>query len=74
MPKGCWAIGDYAFENCGSLEKLIIPAGMESIGDNAFKGCYNLELVILEDEDCLYWDDLPKDRNEEEFEQDELLN
>ena len=39
------AIGESAFENNESLEKLTIPETIESIGDNAFAGCKNLNQI-----------------------------
>ena len=39
------AIGEGAFENNESLEKLTIPETIESIGDNAFAGCKNLNQI-----------------------------
>lgn len=36
---------EYAFQNCRSLEEIIIPEGTKYIGDSAFVGCYNLENI-----------------------------
>ena len=35
-------IDDYAFYDCGDLEKIIIPRGVRTIGESAFEGCVNL--------------------------------
>ena len=39
-------IGSRAFEDCHSLEKLIIPESLEKIGWNAFVYCNSLEIVV----------------------------
>ena len=43
------AIGDYAFENCGSLTSVIIGDSVTSIGSYAFYGCDSLTSVIIGD-------------------------
>ena len=40
-------IGNYAFADCGSIEKLTLPANLRYIGNNAFDGCGNLRSVEL---------------------------
>ena len=44
---GVTNIGNYSFENCGNLEKLIIADSVTIIGDYAFNKCKNLTQVIL---------------------------
>ena len=41
------SIGDYAFQNCASLENVIIPDGVSSIGDQAFYGCKKLKSITM---------------------------
>ena len=41
------AIGEGAFENNETLEKVSIPETVESIGDNAFAGCKNLSQIRI---------------------------
>ena len=43
------SIGYEAFQNCGSLTALTVPAGVTTIGDNAFEGCSALKSVVLAD-------------------------
>ncbi|MBD5175071.1 MAG: leucine-rich repeat protein, partial [Bacteroidales bacterium] len=38
-------IGDYAFQNCSGLTRIIIPNSVSAIGNAAFSGCDSLELV-----------------------------
>ena len=39
-------IGDYAFANCSSLEKILVSDGIQEIGRNVFEGCSNLKYNI----------------------------
>ena len=39
------SIGAYAFYNCSSLTKLIIPESVTSVGSRAFTGATNVELI-----------------------------
>jgi hypothetical protein len=41
------AIGEGAFENNETLEKVSIPETVKSIGDNAFAGCKNLSQIRI---------------------------
>ena len=40
------AIGEGAFENNETMEKVTIPEGVVSIGNNAFKGCVSLKEIF----------------------------
>ena len=42
-------IGEEAFYNCNSLERVTINNGVTIIGDSAFRECYNLEAVTIPD-------------------------
>ncbi len=42
-------IGTYAFYNCSSLEKVIIPDSVTSIGNYAFMGCSSLKSITIPD-------------------------
>lgn len=41
------AVGTRAFNNCTSLDSLIIEEGVETIGNSAFEACYNLRYLVL---------------------------
>ena len=41
------AIGDWAFDNCMSLTKVVIPEGVTAIGESAFEGCMSLKSIIF---------------------------
>lgn len=41
------AISAFAFENCASLEELIIPEGFVSVGSCAFSGCSSLRSITF---------------------------
>ena len=41
------AVGSRAFNNCTSIDSLIIEEGVETIGNNAFEYCYNLRYITL---------------------------
>lgn len=41
------SIGDYAFQNLGSLTSIIIPDTVISIGENAFINCSSLQKLII---------------------------
>ena len=37
----------YAFENCESLERIVIPESVQKIGLEAFENCKNLKEVLI---------------------------
>jgi hypothetical protein len=41
------SIGDYAFQNCTGLTKIIINSNITSIGNSAFQGCSNLRNITI---------------------------
>ncbi len=45
IPDGVTSIGNYAFDDCTSLESITIPSGVQSIGYEAFRSCTNLTEV-----------------------------
>ena len=45
IPDNVTSIGDWAFEDCGSLTSVTIPDGVTSIGDYAFYGCSKIKVV-----------------------------
>ena len=47
LAKGITSIGYYAFEDCSSLESVVIPSSVTSIGNYAFWGCSSLESVVI---------------------------
>ena len=47
IEEGVTNIGNYSFENCGNLEKLIVADSVTIIGDYAFNKCKNLTQVTL---------------------------
>ncbi len=47
LPKGLKTLGSYAFESCGSLEKIVIPTNIKKIAAGTFLSCYSLKEVIL---------------------------
>ena len=40
-------IGEYAFANCGSLQKINLPEGVENIAEYAFSNCSSLQNIII---------------------------
>ena len=46
---GIASIGDYAFEGCGHLWKIIIPESVISLGNNAFSGDTSLTSITIPD-------------------------
>ena len=75
----------HAFENCESLQNIVVPSGVTSIGDLAFNGC-PMELVVWVEKDSYadrycyeevldvrYWDGSEPDKEEraEEMEAEE---
>jgi len=49
IPNDIKTIGDYAFDRCDVLEKIIIPDGMEVIGRGAFNKCTALTEIYIPD-------------------------
>ena len=48
IPDRVTSIGDSAFKDCSSLEKIIIPPSVTSIGPDVFSGCDNLRVFCEE--------------------------
>ncbi|MBQ8795648.1 MAG: leucine-rich repeat protein [Clostridia bacterium] len=44
------AIASYAFGDCNTIKKVIIPENIRQISDSAFRDCTNLEEIVIEDE------------------------
>ena len=42
-------IGNYAFQNCENLSKLVLGTGVNTIGEYAFNGCTGLQTVTFKD-------------------------
>ncbi len=49
LPEGIKAIGNYAFNRCAGISRVIIPDGVESIGAYAFAGCKDLKEIRIPD-------------------------
>ena len=54
IPDSVFSIGEYAFNDCGSLIEITLPQaltelpdGITSIGTSAFQGCSSLESMII---------------------------
>lgn len=45
--KAVTRIGENAFEDCTSLESVVLPDSITDIGSNAFSGCTSLESIVL---------------------------
>ena len=43
LDNGVMSIGDYAFDSCLNLTRLVVPSSLSNIGVNAFWGCAGLE-------------------------------
>ena len=43
------SIGDYAFFNCSSLLRIVMPDSVTSIGDSAFFNCSSLSSLVIPD-------------------------
>ena len=49
ISEGVTSIGYCAFDDCGSLESIVIPGSVTSIGDYAFGGCSSLANIEIPD-------------------------
>ena len=49
IPEGVESIGESAFFECFSLERVVIPASCKKVGANAFKGCSALRELVIEE-------------------------
>ena len=48
LGKNVIEIGDYAFQDCSSLQSgLVIPASVRSIGNQCFRGCVDLDYIYI---------------------------
>lgn len=47
VPEGVQGLGNMAFYNCASMERVNLPAGLRFIGENAFQDCRELDTVEL---------------------------
>ena len=45
IPDGVETIGNYAFDNCPALNKILIPAKTTQLGEFVFFGCDNLDTI-----------------------------
>ena len=53
IPTSVTSIGTNAFQNCTSMQSIIIPGNVTSIGNSAFNGCSGLKILRLEDGETL---------------------
>ena len=44
------AIASYAFADCNTIKKVIIPENIRQVSDSAFRDCTNLEEIVIKDE------------------------
>ena len=49
VPERIESIGDSAFDECESLESIVLPNSITCIGDCAFNGCKSLKCIVLPD-------------------------
>ncbi len=47
LPESVTAVGDYAFYNCSSLEKLTLGGALGSVGSDAFMNCFRLRQLEM---------------------------
>lgn len=47
VPDGVTAIGEGAFAECQTLQRVTLPQGLTTIGNEAFSGCVNLEEAAI---------------------------
>lgn len=45
IPEGVTSIAECVFENCKSLQSIVIPNSVTSIGEKAFNGCTSLKTI-----------------------------
>ncbi len=50
LPEGLKTLGSYAFESCGSLEKIVVPTNIKKIAAGTFIDCISLKEVMLPEE------------------------
>ena len=44
---GCKKVGNFAFDGCLGLKKVIIPSSVEEIGFCAFRNCHDLKKAVI---------------------------
>ena len=49
IPDGTLCIGNFAFDSCERVSKIVIPAGVTNIGSYAFNSCGKLSEIIIPD-------------------------
>lgn len=49
IPNNITSIGNYCFNNCNSLKKVVMDNSVTSLGTYCFSSCYNLEDITLSD-------------------------
>ena len=47
IPNGVTSIGDYSFNNCGSITSVTLSNSVTSIGEESFGGCSNLKSITI---------------------------
>lgn len=47
IPGTVESIGDYAFDGCSGMTRLVLPAGLTSLGAYAFRNCKNIESDVI---------------------------
>lgn len=46
IPEGCVGIGNWAFQGCNTVEKLVLPSTLQTISEGAFNGCYGIGSIV----------------------------
>ncbi|MBQ4270079.1 MAG: leucine-rich repeat protein [Clostridia bacterium] len=54
FPAGTEWIGEYAFYNCASVERIALPASLHLVGTYAFRGCVALAEISVNVENSVY--------------------